>query len=298
MMKLRLFLKNSAKFGLNSLCVITASVYFLGCSSSTSPTYTKDNIAKAIRDICRKEYKLNVRVKLAGSTLWVYLPLKDLLVKTDKPEKYSEYFEIGQNKTSFNNGILKVDYLVKAIPEQEKTQEYKYDKKGTEKIGNVWKALRRVVFSMDRSKAEEPKFYCLVTADIRNGFETREFFYYLDLKKVSYDFISWTEYQHRTVQETGVAPEIIGDMAGRHLDFRDMTMEDFIAAQIEHRIKMKFQKPEVSKKTDVDREILKVVTHVIKIYGIEDIREADLFNQATQNRTILNKPALLSKPTD
>jgi hypothetical protein len=87
-------------------------------------------------------------------------------------------------------------------------------------------------------------------------------------------------------------------MSGRHIMFRDMAMEEFIAAQIESRVKMKFSKPEVAKTTDMDKEILKVVTHVIKIYGPGELKEADLYNLATKNRTILNQAALLSKPSD
>lgn len=285
----------------NSLCVLCAILILQsigGCSSSTEPTFSKESIAISIRDICRKEYKLNIRVRLVGSTLWIYLPLRDVLTKAEKPEKYTESFQIDENTARYKDGVLKLDYLVKAIPEQEKFQEYKYDKAAGEKVSNVWKALRRVIFSSDRSRGNEPKFYCMVTADIKNGFEMREFIYYLDLKKVSYDFISWTEYQHRTVQETDMSPAIIGDMSGRHIMFRDMTMEEFIAAQIESRVKMKFSKPEVAKTTDMDKEILKVVTHVIKIYGPGGLKEADLYNMATKNRTILNQAALLSKPSD
>lgn len=298
MTKSRLFLKNSARAALNSFVIIILSTLFYGCSSNTKPTYLKDGVAQAVRDICLKEYKIEVQAKLFGKTLWIYLPLEDLLQKTDKPEKYTEAFTVDQNKAAFTNDVLSVDYLIKSVPEQEKTQEYKYDKAAIEKISNVWKTVRRVVFSMERSNGDEPEFYCLVTSDIKNGFETKEFFYYLDMIKVSYDFISWTEYQHRSVQETEASADIIADKEGKHLVYRDMTMQEFAAAQVEHRIKMKFGKPEVQKNADIDREVIKIIAYVAKIYDLKDLNGVVLYNGDTKNRVILNRPALMSKSAE
>ncbi len=298
MMKSRLSLRNLAKCGLLlNLCIIVFLIY--GCSLSTAPTYIKEDIDKAIQDICKNEYNIDVKVKLVGSTLWIYLPVEDMLARADKPEKYLERFVIEDNKVGFKSGTLKVEYIIKNAPETEKIQEYKYNKVVLDKINNVWKALRRVLFSLKRSREEnEPKFFCLVTADIKNGFETREIFYYLDLKKVSYEFISWTEYQHRVIEESDISPGAIGDKEGLHLNYRDITLDEFVALQIQHRIKLKFQKPEVDKNTDIDKEILKIVTHTVKTYNLRDFSYAELNNLLTQNRTILNRAALWARPIE
>jgi hypothetical protein len=294
-MKSRLSLKNSARTVL-SFFVIASLI--CGCSSSTSPTYFKENIAKAIQDICRDEYKIEVKTKLAGRTLWIYLPIEDLLEKTDKPEKYSERFEITDNEAGFKNGSLQLKYSIKPIPEKEKLQQYKYNKAVFEKINKIWGVIRRIIFSMSHAREKEPQFFCLVTADIKNGLETRETFYYMDLKKVSYEYISRDEYQHRTVNETNISAEIIGDKEGLHLDYRDITLDDFVAAQIQHRIKLKFGKPEVDKNADIDKEILKIAVYTIKTYGLRDFTAAELNNLLTQNRIILNRAAVWARPTD
>jgi len=295
MMRSRPSLRNLARTGLN-LFIITCLI--LGCSSSTKPTYLKENIERAIQDICSNEYNIDVKAKLVGQTLWIYTPVEDMLAKSDKPEKYLERFIIEDNRTAFKDGMLKLEYLIKVIPEKEKFQEYKYNKAVLEKINNVWKALRRVMFSMEHLKKGEPQFFSLVFADIKNGFETSEIFYYLDLKKVSYEFISWGEYQHRTIDETNISPDIIGDKEGLHLDYRDITLDEFIALQINHRIKLKFQKPEVDKNADIDKEILKVVIYTLKTYGFRDFTAAELNNLLTQNRIILNRAAILARPID
>lgn len=296
-MKLKLSLKNSVKRGLLlNICIIV----FLtsGCTSSTTPTYLREDISEAIQDICKNEYNIGVKVRLVGQTLWIYLPLEDIFVKSDKPEKYLERFAIEHNEDEFKSGLLKLEYLIKVIPEQEKYQELKYNKPAVEKINNVWKALRRVLFSMEPLKKGGVQFFYLVTADIKNGFEIKEIFYYPDLKKVSYEFISWNEYQHRTIQDTEILPEIIGDKEGLHLNYKDITLEEFIIGQIQHRIKLKFQKPEVEKNANIDKEILKIVVYTLKTYGFKDFSAVELNNLLTQNKIILNQAAVWARPVE
>lgn len=301
MMRSKRFLRNSGKRGRLPLKIFLALYLacFLGCTSSTKPTYLKENIDQAVQDLAKKEYNIDVKAKLVGSTLWVYLPVEDMLTPTDKPAKYVERFLVDDNRSNFKDGRFQIEYAIKNVPEkQEKQQDYKYNKDVLEKISNSWKIMRRVLFSMERSKDKEPKFFCLVIADIKNGFEIKEIFYALDLKKVSYDFISWTEYQHRAIEETSVSADIIGDTHGLHLNYKDITFEEFLAMQIKHRIKLKFQKPEVDKNIDIDKEILKIIIYTIKTYDLRNFREVQLDNLVTENRVILNQAAVWARPTE
>lgn len=291
-----------AKRGLLLNLYFIACLIF-GCSSSTKPTFSKEDIADAIQDISKNEYKIDLKARLVGQTLWVYIPTdEDVVVKSDKPEKYVERYSIEVNKVSFQDKAFSLEYLIKSIAEQEKSQEYKYSKAFIDKINNVWKVLRRVLLSMDRSKEDsEPKIFCLVIADIKNGFETKELFYYLDIKKVTYEYISWTEYQHRSIEETSMAPEIIGDREGSHIVYRDIPMYEFLALQMQHRIKLKFQKPELPKNLqdkDIDSEILKVPVYTIKTYNFKDFSEVVLNNLLSKNKITLNQPAILAKPIE
>jgi len=295
MTRSKLSLKNLVKAARNILFI---TCLIAGCASSITPTYTKEEITTAIQDIVKSEYKLDVKAKLVGSTLWIYIPVEDLIVKSDKPEKYIERFAIEQNKSEFNDDSLKLAYLIKAVPEKEMYQEYKYNKDVLAKTNHIWTVLRRVIFSIERLKKDEPKFYYLITADIKNGFEIKELSYYLDLKKVSYEFISFGEYQHRSIQDVNIAPEIVGDKEGAHLNYKDITLEDFIIEQIKHRIKLKFQKPEVDKNVDIDKEIIKVAVYTIKTYGFRDFSEVELDNLVTQNKIILNRAAVWARPME
>lgn len=297
MMKLKLSLKNSVRTGL-PLSLYILSCLILGCSSSTKPTYSKENIVNSIQDICKNEYRLDVKAKISGQTLWAYLPLEDIFEKSDKPEKYLERFDVEQDKSEFTESSLKVEYLIRPVPEKEKFQEYKYNKDVLEKINNAWKVLRRVLFSMQNPKEGGLQFFCLVTADIKNGFEIKEVIYNLDLKKVSYGFISWSEYQHRNVQDMGMSPEIIGDKEGLHLNYKDITWQEFITGQIQQRIRLKFQKPEVAKNADIDKEVLKAAIYTLKIYDFKDFSSLEMENLLTNNKALLNQAAVWARFTE
>lgn len=330
MMKSRLSLKNLARAALNSLrvcnimktwlrtavasldCVIrprtngfimlqTLIILFLftGCSSSITPTYLKQNLDKAVQDICKTEYNLDVKTRLTGTTLWVYLPVEDFFVKTDnKPEKRIEIFDVKNLKTEFSSETLKTEYAIKNITQKEQQDNYTVNKTISEKLVDVWKVFRRVLFSMKQSPGDELKFFRTITADIKNGFEIKTTTYALDLKKLAYGLISVEEYRRRSIQETSIDPKIINDFEGNHVEYTDIIMEDFIAAQIQHRIKLKFQVPEVDKNANIDKEILKIITTAIKIYDFKDFNGLELKNLLTNNKIILNKVAAWAKVTE
>jgi hypothetical protein len=287
--------KRSSKSLVKAVLKIIFLVFFLSaCNSSPSPSFVKEDISRAITDICKKEYRLDIFTKLSGSTLWVYLPLENIVSKPDKPEKYLERFLLEDQKNSLEERILKVNYLVRPTTESEKTQEMTLDKTVNEKIFNVLQVIRRVLFSVGNFTQDTPQFFCLVTADIKNGFELKQIFYFLDFKKLSYNFISQTEWQHRIIQDTAVSPEIIGDRTGSHLNYRDITLEEFIADQIQNRIKFKFQKPEVPASADIDKEVLKIITYTLDAYQFKNFTFLELDNLATGKKITLNQAAILA----
>jgi len=297
MTRLKQFLRNSANLSLLlKICAIL--ILIPGCTSSTAPTYLKENIDEAIQDICKTEYKMDVTVRQAGSTLWVYMPLEDMIVTLEKPEKYTETFSVEENAGGFKDGWFNFQYNIKPAPQEEKDQNVSLDKKVMEKINDVLRVLRRVLFSMEKLKKAEPQFICIIAADTKNGVILKNTFYYKDFKKFLYGFISLTEYQHRAIDEVDKSSAVIGDKEGVNLTYRDFTLEDFASLQVLHRIKLKFQRPEVDKNADIDKEILKVITHVIKTYELKEFYAVGINNLLTQNRVTLSRQAILSRSID
>ncbi len=130
--------------------------------------------------------------------------------------------------------------------------------------------------------------------NIKNGFEIIQTFNLADLKKLSYGIISQTEYQHRIPQEQLISAKIIGDKEGAHINYRDITLEEFIASQIQTRVLLKFGKPEVEINADIDKEVLKIVAYTLKIYEFKDFNFVELTNLANGAKFILNQKAVLA----
>ena len=295
-MKSKLSPKSLARAGLKLIPLI---LFLSACTSSTTPSFVKEDISKAVKDICKKEYQLDIITNLTGRTFWVYMPLENIVTKSPQPEKYIERFLVEEKRNRFDEKVLRINYLIKPVPETEKQQEMSLDKSVNTKIFNILQVIRRVLFSIDNRQAKNnPVFFCIITADTANGFELRQIFHLLDLKKISYGFISQTEYQHRIVQETEVSGQIIGDKEGRHLTYSDVTLEDFLAGQIQGRIRMKFQKPEVEKNTDIDREIVKIVSLTLNTYAFKDFALVEMSNLDSGAKTILNQAAIFSAPKE
>jgi len=292
MMRSRVFLKNSAKLGLNIFVLIFAC---LGCSTSFVPTYSKSEVEKAIPRILSSEYKEDAVVKLAGSTLWIYIPVEDMFEKAEKPEKNLEKFIIEKNSVKFRGDQLRCAYRIKTIPERQTSQEYAFSKKAREKMSNAIQVLRRVILSMNRRERNEMKFFILDAADIKNGMELTETIYAQDLIKVSYGLISLDEYQHRVSINYGMNFSVIGDKTGRHIEYKDITLKEFIARQIIHRIALKFQKPEVEQSADVDKEIARIISETLKIYRVRNVPRAMLDNLFTKSKFELTHSQIYNK---
>ena len=75
-------------------------------------------------------------------------------------------------------------------------------------------------------------------------------------------------------------------------------MEEFVLRQIKHRIGMKFKKPEVPRDSDIDKEILKIVSSTLKIYGLKNISLVELHNSVTNHRLFINQKALWLRPIE
>ncbi len=289
--------RNLARAALNNIC--TGALCFLLCGcffSAGAPTYTTQTVARSLKDLAKTEYKIDLTARLAGSTLWVYMPVEDLFIKNPKPEKYAEKFRILANSGTLKNRRFSGEYHIKPVPPKDKSLDYKINKDVSEKIGILWKAIRRVVFSIEPSQREDIKFVVMVIGDIKNGFEVTEIFYVRDLKKVSYNLMSIWEFQHRVIQDSQVSPLVIGDRIGKHLSYRDLTMHEFIAKQIEYRISLKFQKPEVEQDVDIEREISRIITETLRMYEVTDVEEAVFKNLELNRNVTLGYPAIWGKP--
>ncbi len=299
-MKSRRSLKNSVKAGLK---LFLAALLIAGCSPAASPTYTKEELEKSIQDTALKKHQIYCRARLNGYTLWVYLPVENIFAPLEKPEKSLERFEVDYNKATYHeegdkNGTLSMEYLIRPVPEKETPNlPYQYNKEVSKKIREVSGVVLRMLHESGYSRQEKIHFFCLVVADIKNGFEIKEIMYYPDLKKTYFQVFYSDEYSHRIIQDYNVAPQqIIGDKEGLHLGWEEITMRDFVMKQIEQRLRLKFRKPEVRQESDIDKEVIKTATYTIKAYSFKDFTSLEFDNLFNNKKIVLTREGVWGKP--
>ena len=89
--------------------------------------------------------------------------------------------------------------------------------------------------------------------------------------------------------------EAIGDFKGRHLKFQDIDFKEFLVEQIRQRIRQKFNRAEVEKGADIDKEVLKSIKKVLEIYKFQDFLVLDLRNLLTDKKISLSRAAVFEK---
>lgn len=199
--------------------------------SGCGPTYPKEHVDSSIIDLCKKEYDVDVEVKIAGKTLGVYIPLGGL---------------INENLAVDSHAIGKVDDVIMSVS--------------------------RVALSTDA----DFNFYVVVAQDpLIPELELVIIRYVKDVKRFLVTDISRSEYFNRMITEIKLTPQVqkeklvrglfenvgfeisdkvveeyfqlgyidtiadIGYWNGRFF-LKDLSMGEFIAKQIEGRIRKIF----------------------------------------------------------
>ncbi|MCM8782952.1 MAG: hypothetical protein NC909_00940 [Candidatus Omnitrophica bacterium] len=274
-MRSRRSLKSAVDAGLWISILIT---YLLNCSFPTESTYKQKDIPAQIEKICQEEYNLKVITKSSYNTLWIYVPLPNLLHK-----------EFGINKEKF------------------------LDEEIINKLRNILITVGRVFLSADNP----PEFYCLLASDINIGIDYILIGNTLDIKKSYVGFIPWPEANRRYIIKIELNPEAISDETGTHLKPYPIKLEDFLAQQIAQRISMHFQHEELKKyfqvekvtgtfsddtfifeyaikkvkdsKFKIDDEIISIVSYVLNSYEFDKFLMVEIKDLLSDNKTILSK---------
>lgn len=211
-----------------ALCVITALTM-----SSCTPSFPREKLPETVKEVCKAEYDMDVDVAVEGSTVGIYYPMAGLL-------------DVGM-------GISKDAW---------------------DKISNLILIASRVVLSTDA----DIKFYCVVTQDARlPELQVVIIKYVDDVKHGMYRNISRNESFKRTLFSINLTPQAkkersieqvfkklgVKDETGQKVmdEFfrstptklsdigywrgkfylKDVTLPEFLAAQISNRIKIDFR---------------------------------------------------------
>lgn len=153
------------------LAFFIAALFLTGCGTNS---YPGDKLKESIIDICKKEYGIdNVDVKVVGTTIGVYLPLKKLFAADFK-------------EAAITGKVRSLESLFEPAPE------------ALEKVEDVLFAISRVLLSTDRPL----EFYSLQATDVeKTGMQLVLSGNVNDIKRVRIWDISRNEYRKRIVHE-------------------------------------------------------------------------------------------------
>ncbi len=163
---------NKIQIKLTALTLFFPAVLFMfsGCGKET---YSEARIAQELVDICRKEYKIEgVQVKAVGTTIGVYLPLKNL-------------FSTNFKEVLAASKLKNLESLLQ--PSQE----------ALDKVEDVLFTTSRVVLSTDK----KVDFYVLQATDTETGLQLVLTGYVDDIKRVRLWDIPRSEYRKRVFHD-------------------------------------------------------------------------------------------------
>jgi len=139
-----------------------------------------------------------------------------------------------------------------------------------------------------------PEFFVMVFADIKNGVGIKAINYFPDMKMALSNppAISNEEYIKRYVFELFGDEKIIGDKTGDRLKTEEIVLGDFLAKQIENRIKYQFTQSGFPPVGEVRDEIWTIVAETFRLYEFKDFNQIKLIDLKTQQESTYDKSQL------
>ncbi|MBN1914100.1 MAG: hypothetical protein JW788_06850 [Candidatus Omnitrophica bacterium] len=237
---------------------------FLCAGCENAKFVTREELISLLPEVCKNKYQAYVTTKAVDDTLWVYLP-------------YNSAGRMGDALTKINGKDLYLDFEMTCLnPYRVKDPaELKF------LIQKVLKEVRGLLLRSSRPY----KFFVLVASDVFSSINSTDqwfvgYFDDLDKYRVCLDFsgegysrLAW----HREkigfkVNERGDrVPKSFFDIEGSHVDYRDMTLEEFVDKQIVWRIYKRFtidyyKVPFNLTRIEREDEVINIVKKVLAAY--------------------------------
>lgn len=139
-----------------------------------------------------------------------------------------------------------------------------------------------------------PDFFVLVFADIKRGVAIKGTSYFQDMKMaLSYQpALTSEEFGKRYVNELYGDEELIGDSDGTHLKVSDIRLEDFLAKQIENRVKFAFAQSDFTPEGEVRDHIWEIVSETFRLYQFHAFEKIKLNDLQDGKESIYDKSQL------
>ena len=277
---------------------------FPGCYKVTPAVKTLPEAYNKFIATCKEDYSLDVQIKPAGKTVFIYLPIDHSILEfkaktvtdmLEHPQDPQEKDTLNFISSKYENQNLSVDYSVtpqKMYPKEETGYTYGYNEEFQEKQSNIVTAFYRsfgdldvvpgdVVYKDKEKQASHkalvdayeltdapPDFIVLIITDVKKGVEVEAVVSFSDLKRTMIGELPADEYQKRVLYEVRGSPEALDDWSGNHINVKEMTWPEFISRQIKNRIQYEYTRLKPSAPTH--EEILAIIAETARYYDFID----------------------------
>lgn len=278
-----------------------------GCQKPEPAPSSISEAQKQLERKCHEDFDLHVLTHMIGHTLWIYLPTKEPLfdyeaqkensgeaIDRNKPAKFAVQYIDG----NFSESKFFFEYDI-VDRRKSKKDEYGYNSSYTDNYikmqNNLFTAVSDVFFNAEAKKGEiQPHFFVIVITDIKKGIETQGIFYLEDFERYMTGDLPYEEYSKRFLADSKGGQSLIGDETGTHLQYKDITMEEFLTKQVINRINFKFQRSDFQPPDDYDDTIISIFADTIRYYNFEKFSTLQLFNLRQNKKYLFEKNQLAS----
>lgn len=213
--------------------ILVYSICIFGLLSGCGPTYPKEKVQEGIVNLCNKEYKVTVDTKIVGNTVAVYLPVENLFdavlnLDTKASKKINDVI-LGVSRVSLSTDA-KFDFYV-VIAQDPKTPEVEIVY-----IRYVDDIKRFLLGDISREQYSSRAVIMLKTPpQAERERVLKDLFSKLNIEDSDEIIKGYLE----TEQDVSA----IGEISYWHNKFfiKEINISEFLASQIEERIKMEFR---------------------------------------------------------
>jgi len=297
------------------LTIIAGLSIFTSCSSPRAPlpkTNIENDFLEGFNKSIQPKYKLYATTKVVGKAFWIYIATEESILTLNSaqsiggmaPEKKIKFLDIN---CQFKDSVFDVSYVfLKFRPEEiDKSKDILNESAGggsiypdysdstIEILQKTFSAIGDII-----PKTQDMNFFIICLADIKKGLQITFIIHRLDMEQFLLNMLPADEFYNRMILKSEGKREIRNDKYGVHIDYKDISLVEFLREQIvnDARAKLnemeKFEPRKIDTLNNLDDIIPKSIYEVSSKYQFTDFLFVDIKNDITKERLLISKSKL------
>jgi len=275
-------MKNNHPF-FKCFAIIILAVIFSSCGKP-SKKLSQEELLEDITKFFR-ENKIEASVKLTGKTLYIYVPVEQIFTPSQKPKTNILNYNVDTSQGIYQDDNFDFEFLIgKLNKPEEKLQPYDLD----EKFSKIRQKISYYIGYKLMNAKTEILFFVEIYADVKSGVVLATTSYLNDIKKFFCGVLPLEEYSKRITQDIVESSKLVGDKAGAYIQYRDITMGEFLSKLIAQRIRYYFQGDyKISKPVKI--AVQDIIRETLNSYKFEDYLLVQIKDLSTDDLITLTK---------